>query len=125
MRWLLGLPATALTASSDGTGHCAETARWIYIPRSDLLALALAGYAAEFSYGIAMKPDFRKWHSGYGGDMAVARQLVADYPHLRTGNAPPSGGVVAGKQKVQIPETANGKGHGASPCGLYGCGGGI
>src|SRR5262249_5392394 len=50
MRWLVGWPATSLTARPDGSGLTVGTGRHVQV--WDALRVTLAGPAAEAGYGV-------------------------------------------------------------------------
>jgi hypothetical protein len=77
MRWLCGLPATALVAHADGGGLSAGTGR--REPVADLLAVTLAGPAVEACYGM-WGLDWTRTHFE---DFDHARALLAHAEWLR------------------------------------------
>lgn len=51
MRWIRGLPLTAIELDTDNKGRCAGSGR--LVRADDVLLVMLAGYAAESGYGVA------------------------------------------------------------------------
>ncbi len=76
MRWIVGLPATEVTAGRDG-GHCGGTGR--SVSAEGKLWVALAGFAVEAGYGVA-PPDLPKCA---GSDFDRARDILAGHEWLR------------------------------------------
>jgi hypothetical protein len=80
MRWLVGLPATKLTISEDGSGFCEGTGKRVLV--DDLLRVTLAGLAAEIGYGVIPLD----WERTRTADLYEALGLLARAPWL----TPPS-----------------------------------
>ncbi|RPJ79558.1 MAG: hypothetical protein EHM13_13280 [Acidobacteria bacterium] len=79
MRWLLGLPATALSVQ-DGGGVCEGTGR--REPAGDVLMVFLAGYAPEADYTAFGVPDLSPQDTRDVYDIKCAREILTGRPWL-------------------------------------------
>lgn len=82
MRWLLGLPATGLTAG-EGVGFCAGTGDTIRA--DDAMKLSLAGYASQWGC-VAGKIDLKNevaFSDDPANDFNEALRLLREHPRLK------------------------------------------
>lgn len=107
MRWVLGLPATELTADDEG-GLCAGTGRRIWI--SDEILVMLAGVAVESGYGVVGEVDLTRSKLGIwtkrenlssGGATDSMRYLSAREPSEGRRNAPHELMIAAARERKE------------------------
>jgi hypothetical protein len=79
MRWIRGLPLTAIALDNDNNGRCGGTGR--LVRADDVLLVMLAGYAAESDCGSA-DVDL----SGACNDFECARRILSAERWLRGGS---------------------------------------